>query len=69
MPLPPMDSTEFGVVVRGKGASAAAVGQWLQKNEEGLFKRQALDKLPELLKIIAEEEARLPMKLIEGTVL
>jgi hypothetical protein len=35
-------------------------------NEES-FKRQALGKLPELLKIIHEEESR--MKLIEGTIL
>lgn len=35
--------------------------------EEGSFKRQALGKLPELLKIIHDEENR--MRLIEGAIL
>lgn len=35
--------------------------------DEGSFKRQALGKLPELLKIIHDEENR--MKLIEGVVM
>jgi hypothetical protein len=35
--------------------------------DEGSFKRQALGKLPELLKIIHDEENR--MRLIEGAIL
>jgi hypothetical protein len=55
----------FNAVLRAKCAIiATAVTAKLRVSEEN-FRQQRFDRLPELLKLIAEEERRLPSKLIE----
>lgn len=67
MRLPEEDADEFATVVRAKGQASQTALTMLARTNETMFKKQALGKLPELLKIIQDEEGK--MKLIEGVTL
>jgi len=67
MSLPIAEADEFASVVRAKGQASQTVLTMLARTNETQFKRQALGKLPELLKIIQEEQGK--MKLIEAVAL
>jgi hypothetical protein len=54
----------FGVIIRAKCAVIGhVVNAKLRVSEEG-FRQQRFDRLPELLKLIADEEKRLPARLL-----
>ena len=59
------DKDSFNAILRAKcSIYATTVTAKLRVSEEG-FRQQRFDRLPELLKMIAEEERRLPPKMIE----
>ena len=64
--LPPDDTDAFASVVRAKGQASQTVLTMVARTNDTQLKKQALGKLPELLKLIQEEEGR--MKLIETAV-
>ncbi len=60
----PDNDKTFGVIIRAKCAIVGHVfGAKLRVNEES-FRQQRFDRLPELLRIIVEEEKRLPARLL-----
>jgi hypothetical protein len=66
MDLPPDDTDAFASVVRAKGQASQTVLTMVARTNDTQLKKQALGRLPELLKLIQEEEGR--MKLIETAV-
>lgn len=64
--MPPDDTDAFASVVRAKGQASQTVLTMVARTNDTQLKKQALGKLPELLKLIQEEEGR--MKLIETAV-
>lgn len=66
MKLPSQDSEAFASVVRAKTHTSQTVLTLLARTNEMQLKQQALGKLPELLKIIQDEEQK--MKLITSTI-
>ena len=64
--LPPNDTDAFASVVRAKGQASQTVKMLAARIDDNELKKQALGRLPELLKLIQEEEGR--MKLIEAAV-
>lgn len=64
----PKDDKTFGVVIRAKCAIIGHVFNAKLRVSEESFRQQRFDRLPELLKLIADEEKRLPARmLIEAT--
>lgn len=64
----PEKAETFGVIVRAKCAVIGHVINAKLRVSEESFRQQRFDRLPELLKLIAAEEKRLPVKLIEMAV-
>lgn len=65
----PKEGKSFGVVIRAKCAIIGHVFNAKLRVSEESFRQQRFDRLPELLKLIADEEKRLPARmLIEATV-
>jgi hypothetical protein len=62
------DDKTFGVIIRAKCAVIGHVFNAKLRVSEESFRQQRFDRLPELLKLIADEEKRLPTKLIEAAV-
>jgi hypothetical protein len=63
--LDPQQDT-FNAILRAKcSIYATTMTAKLRVSEEG-FRQQRFDRLPELLKLVAEEERRLPPKMIEA---
>jgi hypothetical protein len=58
----------FGVVIRAKCAVIGHVVNAKLRVAEESFRQQRFDRLPELLKLIADEEKRLPARLIEASI-
>lgn len=56
----------FGVVIRAKCAVIGHVFNAKLRVSEESFRQQRFDRLPELIKLIADEEKRLPTRLIEA---
>jgi hypothetical protein len=59
LPLPNPDSESFGAVLRAQNAAANTVLNTQVKVDEHSLRRQTIDKLPELVRIIREEELKL----------
>ena len=64
--LPPEDTDAFASVVRAKGQASQTVKMLAARIDDNELKRQTLKRLPDLIKLIQEEEGR--MKLIESAV-
>jgi hypothetical protein len=62
------DDKTFGVIIRAKCAVIGHVFNAKLRVSEESFRQQRFDRLPELLKLIREEEQRLPVRLIEAAV-
>jgi hypothetical protein len=62
----PEEDKTFGVIVRAKCAVIGHVFNAKLRVSEESFRQRRFDRLPELLRLIADEEKRLP-KLIEVT--
>ncbi len=60
-PLPSKDDEAFGTIARAKGVAAQTGLHTLMRVNEMRLKRQALGKLPELLRRIREEEKKIPL--------
>lgn len=60
----PADAKVFGVVIRAKCAIIGHVFNAKLRVSEESFRQQRFDRLPELLKLIADEEKRLPARLL-----
>jgi hypothetical protein len=56
--LPEEESEGFASVVRAKSHAAQTVLTMQARTNEMLLKKQALDKLPDLLRLIRDEEQR-----------
>jgi hypothetical protein len=63
--LPPDDTDAFASVVRAKGQASQTVKMLAARIDDNELKKRALDRLPELLRLIQEEEKH---KLIEHVV-
>jgi len=61
LPLP--QDANFGAVLRAQTAAANTVINAQIKVDENKLRRQAVDRMPELLRLIREEEERLPERL------
>jgi hypothetical protein len=62
------EKDSFNAILRAKcSIYATTMTAKLRVSEEG-FRQQRFDRLPELLKLVAEEERRLPPKMIEAAV-
>ncbi len=55
----------FGVVIRAKCAIVGHMFNATLRVSEESFRQQRFDRLPELLKLIAEEEKRLPTRVFQ----
>lgn len=64
MPLDPGDEN-FGTILRAKGQASTTLINAQLRVDENRLRRRTLDKLPELLAIILEEEKKLPPRVIE----
>lgn len=64
MKLPGQESEQFGAITRAKSHASQTVLTTLLRVNEMRLKRQALGRLPELLRRIKEEEAK--MKTVEA---
>lgn len=60
----PENDKTFGVVVRAKCAVIGHVFNAKLRVSEESFRQQRFDRLPELLKLIADEEKHLPARLL-----
>jgi hypothetical protein len=58
------DDKIFGTIVRAKCAVIGHVLNAKLRVSEESFRQQRFDRLPELLKLIADEEKRLPERLL-----
>jgi hypothetical protein len=63
--LPPDDTDAFASVVRAKGQASQTVKMLAARIDDNELKKRALDRLPELLRLIQEEEKH---KMIEHVV-
>jgi hypothetical protein len=59
MELPPATHESFSSVMRAKGQAAQTALTLLARSNDTQLKRQALGKLPELLRIIQDEESKM----------
>lgn len=57
----------FGVIIRAKCAIIGHISNAKLRVSEESFRQQRFDRLPELLKLIADEEKRMPARLIEAS--
>ena len=58
----------FPVIIRAKVALIGHFGNWSAKMSEEQFKQDRFDRLPEILAIIREEEARVRPELLSALV-
>jgi hypothetical protein len=66
MALDPNADT-FGAILRAKSSAAQTLLNAQLRVDENQLRQRTLDKLPELLRLIAEEEKFLPMPTIEAS--
>jgi hypothetical protein len=59
LPLPDPDTASFGAVLRAQTASATTVLNTQVRVDENRLRKQRIDRLPEILQIIKEEEEKL----------
>jgi hypothetical protein len=59
LPLPDPDTASFGAVLRAQNAAANTILNTQVKVDEHSLRRQTINKLPDLVRIIREEELKL----------
>jgi hypothetical protein len=63
------ESENYAANLRAINAAISNIFTMSARTDDNAFRRHAFDRLPEILRLIKEEEKKLPGILIEGTVL